>query len=73
MNQGIERRLRKLEKEYAARLALSRVVAIRFLTEEDISRGLGAGLYKDGSNTSSAGALDHSAGVPDSSSGSFKV
>jgi hypothetical protein len=72
MNQGIERRLRRLEKEYAARLGSGRVVGMRFLTEEEIWRGLGAGLHDDDLSGCSD-AIDYSFPVPDLSSGPLKV
>jgi hypothetical protein len=72
MNQGIERRLRKLEKEYAVRLGSSRVVGMRFLTEAEIERGVGPGLHDDDLSECS-GAIDSSFPVPDLSSGPLGV
>jgi hypothetical protein len=72
MNQGIEKRLRKLEKEYAARLGSSRVVGIRFLTEDEINRGMDPGLHDD-DFTGCSGAIDNSDGVADSPSSFLRV
>ena len=46
MNQKLERRLRKLEEDYAAELDSYRTITIRWLTADDISRGLLPGLYE---------------------------
>jgi hypothetical protein len=47
MNLGHDRRIRKLEEREAARRSSRRVAGIRFLTAEQISRGLGPGLHED--------------------------
>ncbi len=44
MKQELERRLRKLEEVYAAELDSQRVISMRWLTSEEISRGCLAGL-----------------------------
>jgi hypothetical protein len=44
MKQGFERRLRKLEEDYAAELDSQRVVSIRWLTADELSRGCKPGL-----------------------------
>jgi hypothetical protein len=60
MNKGFERRLKKLEDQYAARLGSRRVIGIKFLTAEDLSRGLGPGLH-DEDLSGSSDAIDGSA------------
>jgi hypothetical protein len=44
MKQEFERRLRKLEEEYLAELDSQKVISMRWLTAEEISRGCVAGL-----------------------------
>jgi hypothetical protein len=44
MKQEWERRLRKLEEDYAAELDPQRVISMRWLTTEEISRDCVAGL-----------------------------
>ena len=44
MKQELERRLRKLEEDYAAELGSQRVISIRWLTADELSRGCDAGL-----------------------------
>jgi hypothetical protein len=46
MKQGLEGRLRELEREYAAELDWKHVVRIRWMTEAEIKRGDLPGLYK---------------------------
>lgn len=46
MKQGLEGRLRKLEREYAAELVSERVITIRWLTADEIRRGRRPGLYE---------------------------
>ncbi len=63
MNKGFERRLKKLEDKYAAKLGSHRVIGIKFLTAEDLSRGLGPGLHDE--DLSASDAIDGSAGDAD--------
>ena len=44
MKQEFERRLRKLEEEYAAELDSQKIINMRWLTAEEISFGCLAGL-----------------------------
>ena len=44
MKQELERRLRKLEEDCAAELDSQRVISMRWLTADEISRGYVAGL-----------------------------
>jgi hypothetical protein len=64
MNKGFERRLKRLEDQYAARLGSHRVIGIKFLTAEDLSRGLGPGLH-DEDLSGSSDAIDGSLGGAD--------
>jgi hypothetical protein len=60
MNKGFKRRLKKLEDQYAARLGSRRVIGIKFLTTEDLSRGFGPGL-RDEDLSGSSDAIEGSA------------
>jgi hypothetical protein len=46
MKQGLERRLRKLEEDYAAERDSQRVISIRWLTADELSRGCKPGLVE---------------------------
>jgi hypothetical protein len=46
MKQEFERRLRKLEAYYAAELDSPRIISIRWLTADQISRGCVSGLVE---------------------------
>jgi|HubBroStandDraft_6_1064221.scaffolds.fasta_scaffold3536161_1 hypothetical protein len=46
MKQGLEGRLRKLEREYAVAPDMPHVVSVGWLTADQIKRGLRAGLYR---------------------------
>ena len=46
MNQGLERRLKKLEMEYDIALNSLRVISIRYLTAEETKQGCLPGLYE---------------------------
>jgi len=45
MKRGQEERLRRLEYEYAAELDAQREIELRWLTEDEIKRGVKPGLY----------------------------
>jgi hypothetical protein len=61
MNKDLDRRVRKLEQRYAARRSSRQVIGIRFLTADEISRGLGPGLRDE--DFSSPAASDGAAAV----------
>ena len=63
MNKGFETRLKKLEDQ-ASRPGSRRVIGIKFLTAEDLSRGLGPGLH-DEDLSGSSDAIDGAAGGAD--------
>jgi hypothetical protein len=65
MNKGFERRLKKLEDQDAAKLSSRHVIGIKFLTAEDLGRGLGPGLHDE--DLSGSDAIEGSAGSADPS------
>jgi hypothetical protein len=46
MKQGLEGRLRKLEREYQAALDSELIISVRWLTADELKRGVQPGLHE---------------------------